>query len=870
MSIDHLPRILLALATAGTFIAAASGIGLLVLRAMLRSPWRAPGQTRWMLAFPVGTAAWMLVTATASHLWVTIGWTLMAGMVAGAFGLTMGLRHGGWKHLPWLALLASTPCALWVLAPVSAAGGYGLTNDFFTYVSISTWLQNHAFAQPAAADPYQPGLSQILLYQTYGFRMGGLYLLASIQKLSFHSAQAALPAACLVAMGLSLSGVWLLARLAWRLDGRWSALAVCSGATVCSQVSASLLGGFLPQVVGLGAIGALLAWSSWSLERRRPDLRAGLLTGLLGAWLTSCYSELLPLALAGLGLGWLMNLSREWRRQLMLAGVVTASWSLLANAEAIRAVRAIATQLGAQVGWHVDLTIWRFTSLAAGFPHILAHEMAGRTQTGLAFGLVGTGLLGLTLLAWRGRRGATVSGFMLATISLATFFAFRPDPWTQAPGNTWALYKLANWAWIAMVPAQIAGIVLLARWLPAMICQGGTLILVSWVAWFGRSGYEELIHRHIDMAALFSTTHDQVKELDGLPSAIAAKGATGLHLIRQDPQDNPWPDAVYAYAMIGSPLAANWAGTGYFGIGSIFTTPGGPPPVPGSLVVAQGRILGDGAQPFTAGLWLLPSDRPSLLAPTGPSPLEDSAGEPVQWLGSQPSTWHVVRPLKAPSEAMLYFRMDPGPDLVPGTPCSLAWNVDNGPIQRLVLSHAGSCVMPLTLSVGSNRIAVWIESPLARDPTRLDRRELGVLCRGWSFSPPHDQAEVGRPHWSADAPLGLETSPRTSATWRWLGGTQPITITITSIEDGWIQASFLAWHGPCSDGPRHLLATLDAQEQALLPGDGERLNLRFTVHQGTSMLTLRATDTLIRAAPHGDPRPLVLAIEDLKCMFEPK
>ncbi|OGV28042.1 MAG: hypothetical protein A3F18_05205 [Legionellales bacterium RIFCSPHIGHO2_12_FULL_37_14] len=86
----------------------------------------------------------------------------------------------------WLQICVfATICSLPVLAPIIRYHGYNPFTDIFTYIAQAQWLQSHAFSEKVIASGHYPALTQIVLYQNSGSRMGGSFLLAYIQAL-FH------------------------------------------------------------------------------------------------------------------------------------------------------------------------------------------------------------------------------------------------------------------------------------------------------------------------------------------------------------------------------------------------------------------------------------------------------------------------------------------------------------------------------------------------------------------------------------------------------------------------------------------------------------------------------------------------------------
>ena len=74
-------------------------------------------------------------------------------------------------------------CGASLLAPLFTFGAFNAHNDAITYLIHANWLQDHAFREAIRAQDVTPFTSQVFMYQQWGLRMGGSYLLALAQAL---------------------------------------------------------------------------------------------------------------------------------------------------------------------------------------------------------------------------------------------------------------------------------------------------------------------------------------------------------------------------------------------------------------------------------------------------------------------------------------------------------------------------------------------------------------------------------------------------------------------------------------------------------------------------------------------------------------
>src|SRR5262249_50640086 len=90
-----------------------------------------------------------------------------------------------WRDAAWIHLIGAVAGGSALLSVVLYRAWNPYT-DAFTYISIADYLQGHSYFDPAIPGTMQPVLTQMALYQHYGFRMGSNFLLAFFTAL-FHA-----------------------------------------------------------------------------------------------------------------------------------------------------------------------------------------------------------------------------------------------------------------------------------------------------------------------------------------------------------------------------------------------------------------------------------------------------------------------------------------------------------------------------------------------------------------------------------------------------------------------------------------------------------------------------------------------------------
>jgi hypothetical protein len=377
---------------------------------------------------------------------------------------------------PGLRQLAATNlfgivCGISVLAPLYVYGGYNASNDAFTYLAHSNWLQQHAFNELITNNTITPLNSQIEVYQSGGFRMGASYLLGLTQAVvNLQWAYAAYPAiiivattACCLAIGFPLS--------------RWLCTMSRSVQFTILALPALSLGGlvfganfgFLPQTVGLafGAgmlfwIGPLFRWTALTNSPVKEIAKATVPGIVLFSAAIFAYSEFGPFLVLAVGSSGLILMvqSKAWKKFLVLTATLLILIALLLNTEIVRAITALRTQSGAVVGSPVEWSMLGYFAHSLGL-HGGAWDYFQWTQPQFAgsttffYGLAILVLVLAVILSARRtiwsalRTGVLLPVGVVLVILILAFLYFRyavASPFEKGVGQSWSQFKLADWA----------------------------------------------------------------------------------------------------------------------------------------------------------------------------------------------------------------------------------------------------------------------------------------------------------------------------------------------------------------------------------------------------------------------------------------
>ena len=436
-------------------------------------PSRLRPTARFYLAPALGLA-FLTVAASLVGRWLPLG----NGFVAAK--LTLVPLVWAWLHEPFKrralahALsngLFALAAGVTILVPLLVYGAFNAHNDAFTYLAHSSWLQDHAFSETIAPSPVTPLTTQIAMYQHFGFRMGGSFLLALLQSaFGLQWAYFAYPAIIIGAVfSTCLSLGFPIARNLGRFGRSVRLLLLCFPAFGFGGLGFAADYGFLPQTLGmtfacslLFLLGPIVKWQT-SHERlcMAASLKAGMLSALLLSAMTFAYSEFVPFVGLALVIVALLTMVQTGKLlPLIVYGLVVFLFSLiLLNVEILRSYSALKLQSGAVVGTPIDWTLLGFVAHALGVhggawdtfqwttPSANWGSYAGGSVSVLILGV----LLGISAPKMLGaaRTAALLpvtTMLVILSIGLLYFRYGVASPFPVGVGQSWSQFKLADWA----------------------------------------------------------------------------------------------------------------------------------------------------------------------------------------------------------------------------------------------------------------------------------------------------------------------------------------------------------------------------------------------------------------------------------------
>jgi hypothetical protein len=526
---------------------------------------------RIALAPLVGAGVLALLASVASYAGASMQsampFILGASFVLSAAGLAVSTRgcrtRRDWRAASTLHLLGAV-AACGVLAAPVIYRAWDPYSDAFTYISIADYLQAHSYFEPAVPGSSHPVLSQMAMYQRFGFRMGSNFLLAFFTALRHadYSFDLYMPTLAL-SLWVAVPSFMIFCRRACLLPTRVALLATALYALHAAVPLANALRGFMPQAWGQAfAIAALAFYMRIpSVDRVRAVLTVGVFLGLV----VLCYPEVFPfVAAAGVG----AHLTRIAARVPVSRAVASGLMPILAAMAvvpiaAFQFLGVMAVQVNAVVGWDPQLTSRGYLSMLAGQRATgVAFFEPSRAIAGalhaLALASCGTAVYGFLTASPPARRiiATFAAPFVLALAWFALFSGNPRDP--RMSGDPWRVYKLVTYGFFLFVPCVAIGLAALWRRGGARKLFAATQIAAAII--FFALGVRATALSSVRMMRAFTTdVRDPIgeyKQLTQLPG-LAPEAPVNLFIPTE-----PKHRQLVAY-FIRRPVIADWSDDGY-------------------------------------------------------------------------------------------------------------------------------------------------------------------------------------------------------------------------------------------------------------------------------------------------------------------
>jgi hypothetical protein len=633
----------------------------------------------------LGTAVLTILCATSSHAGlgerralVVVGLALAGLLLWSLRGRSQRRRRPRLRWSAWMPLAVALAVASVVgLLPVAWQHSFCPFSDAFYYDAVSDWLVGHAVSEPAPCSADRPALAVVRTFQDSGLRLGTSFLQSALTA-ALGATHALLLFYAVSCWGfLLLAGcLYSLARGPPRLAPWVASAAVCTTLCVPAGATHALQTGFQAQFYGLSALLTLLCVSSRLLRRANRTPAAMVVLGALLAWQASVYSELLPVALAVLGVWLWVAAGRSrggrpraaWARPL---AIVAGTFAVLGNGEIRRALLALPMQWSTEPDVHIDLPTWSWLGLFSGtstYPPLEGFDPPLNPLSLVVGPVVPVGLCLVGLLRRRTRFLASGTVAALTILGLLVVYAsfIRRDPWSNQPPHTWSLLKLSEWAHPLIIVGAWAGV---SRWLRSRCAQraaAGFALLLVLAGLPLHASYSNMLS--FWPMQLFTGSDRPLDELERLCDGMAQVSRRMMYVVTRPQLTDPSFVELLGYLTIGGRATGLWTGCRYIYMPWV---PWMAPEKTDRIPTERGAVLIchnphfeiPGSMPLGGQVVAAPlSNEPVLCQVANANGLQLSPrGDPVIWIGGPPTTLVVFAPRDG--RLRLDFRAHLGADL---------------------------------------------------------------------------------------------------------------------------------------------------------------------------------------------------------------
>ena len=335
--------------------------------------------------------------------------------------------------------------------------------DGYTYICIADYLMDYGYT--VAINPedtlLHPWLSQMLLYQALDFRIGAqmfLALFAGFFNVTF-SVELFMP---ITSYGVFLCGMssWMYTSKKYTESPYYKAIAIILIVINVPIIVWNAVYGFLPQTFGsayfIAAIAAILDLREWKNDQKWSILT----TSLLFSCQALSYNEMLPfLVLVTLVLCLRLFIQNKNERKQIV--IYMFSCALLAMIFIITFVpgmiKSTLSQFGAIVGWHQDKDLYTYIGYCLStIPAEYSFRTTSYSMSLYFFQLLTIVLFCVVILGLcKSEKEIKKEYFFISLpyVLIMIYFAlFTENPFIGGKGNSWSIYKLVQYYFVAAIP----------------------------------------------------------------------------------------------------------------------------------------------------------------------------------------------------------------------------------------------------------------------------------------------------------------------------------------------------------------------------------------------------------------------------------
>jgi len=447
--------------------------------------------------------------------------------------------------------------SLLIFFPLARFDTYNPNNDTFTYLVHGQWLQQHPFIEPAVSSGFYPALSQVVLYQFNGHRMGASFTLAWIQALfnldwSYYAYPAAVALAFVCGAFAAAGAVRLI--VPGNYPGRTVIPVVIAAASgsLYTGFAYGASNGFLPMTYGLSfATAGVVLFAALLADHRSGRLLDLALRGfpvaLLFAAMIYAYNELI--GPVGLGIAVFVALFaltgvQSAIRVLTSALIVGLEIAIMVNYEIVRIIInflfMVRVARGSPIGYPIPWNPVEFLGSAFGLKSAIDQSWVFRSSSlTVLLLLVVVGIAIVAAVRVIGSRSATPLYAVLSVLGvfLAGFVYFRYVARGPTPGEigiSFLQFKLANYASLFCLIWVGVGLAYFARRLgPNSVSLSGIGVLAVGITAATYGNYRQsygLTHHFIEETGFPTSSFSRLVALRQTVSGISPNDVIYLDL----------------------------------------------------------------------------------------------------------------------------------------------------------------------------------------------------------------------------------------------------------------------------------------------------------------------------------------------------
>lgn len=363
------------------------------------------------------------------------------------------------NKMPLLLLAVCIAAGMLALIPTvvyKASFPYG---DGYTYIAIADYLLEHGYGEKVVLSEYMPWLTQTYLYQVQGLRMGAQMLLSFWTALCGQEYSIFLYAA-ISGLGVMLFGCAVWKFVEFRFENKRSTLfAVIFAAFNIPIIVWSAIFGLLPQLYGCVFLVAAFSNMTLFMEGAKGSEKKSTYaeTGMYIAAMALCYSEIVPFFVLMVVALYLVRSIRNkvWISALKRLVLVAVISFVVMGDYTLDMIHAILLQFGAVVGyaqsinWLGYVGYW-LSSVPVGFDF---KNLGFSGLQRIVYMVTTLGMLVILVVGYlrnkKQDKSELLKECMIVSVPflvmLAYFTSFAVNPFGAGIGNSWSVYKLAQY-----------------------------------------------------------------------------------------------------------------------------------------------------------------------------------------------------------------------------------------------------------------------------------------------------------------------------------------------------------------------------------------------------------------------------------------